>query len=292
MIDPRRSRSWCCATKSRCSNDKSIDRILRLPIESCSPPCPGCCAALVERVHGDSGDAAAVAPRPVEGEEPPELGQFVSLPHHVQALSDGKIDTAKNRAPWPPTPELPPPRRPATKPASSSLVHPMLPQQQYGHRQEPHRQLLDYLRLNWLLTTEFLHPLLKLFTEQPAPHFLHTAYRHQPFSTVCTGRASGTSTTTSPSMISPSIPSARRRSRSPAAISRSAQCRCSPALALPSMMRIPSGAISPLSRASSASSSRSSRITDSPCRYPLRLLAVRPRTPLRARGVGGSHPQP
>ena len=24
-------------------NIKSLDRILRLPIESCSPPCPGCC---------------------------------------------------------------------------------------------------------------------------------------------------------------------------------------------------------------------------------------------------------
>lgn len=60
----------------------------------------------------------------------------------------------------------------------------MLPQQHRGHCQEPYRELFDYLRINWLLTTKSLHPLLELFTDQPVSHLVHVAHSSQSGSTV------------------------------------------------------------------------------------------------------------
>lgn len=123
-----------------------------------------------------------------------------SPPHHAQPLHHRKIERPMHRAPWPPPPAPPVPSRPAAEFTPPSLAHRMPLQQYPDHHQEPYREFLDNLRLDWLLTAESLHPLFKLLTEQPMPYLLHIAHDCQSGSTMCEGRVIDSPVSISPSM--------------------------------------------------------------------------------------------
>ncbi len=138
--------------------------------------------------------------------------------------------------------------------APATSIHHMPLQQRQPQRRQP-----DTLVILALLSPR-QHPVHPLPQHAP-PHLVNAAHSSGFGNLEGLGRAISTATCSSTTR---SVRSTRSRSRCPTSTNRPASSRCSSGVALPSMMRIASGATSLLTRARSASSSRSSRIMSVP----------------------------